>query len=443
MVPASKEGQVREPLAKGQIDEAELLSLDLLRLNNGRRPYPEGDLSFERAFARGIDFYRNLVVNRVGFTGAERVLDLLCGYGRWSLFLAEQNQHVVGIDVLEDCTRLATNLCRHFGFNNTEFLTGDVSLTGRFPDNHFDCVWMWSAMQYVERGAVLAEVFRILKPGGRLYVGNYNGPGLMVDHLINGARRGAIDQGAAQWALNSLVRGEESDGNPNYLSPNQAESVLARYGLRLVVACEEGRLDLSVPDHLRKDAKPRLTELGLVRTIEFLAEKPRERPTSPVMELRDVLRSRLPRQTMPVGVLADGLLLGNADVQTQQAARARMVKSGAVAVPILAALLVDDDNLRSNQAKQGLREMGAEALPVLLECLQNGLDPHLTQAINEVVGEIAPGVSTATTGHRAQLNRVHAKAAYMSQRVRNRLSWLVRLGGRARRLASSFRTRGS
>ncbi len=257
-----------------KIDGDVLLGFDLRSYNDGRNPYGDADNSIDKAWVRGIDHYRDYVQNRTGAAGHGRVLDLLCGFGRWTPFLAECNDEVVGIDVLEGCTKIASGICRDLGLDNVSVETGDVLKTKAFPDGHFDYVWMWSALQYVHRGETLAEVFRILKPGGHLYVGAYNGPGLMIDHVLNGARGAGVDTGASKWALGSLKHGELWNGNPNFLSPGGADRLLPAFGFECIAASEEGGLSLAEEGNEFTDFAGRKNELGLSKTVEFIARKP-------------------------------------------------------------------------------------------------------------------------------------------------------------------------
>ena len=220
------------------IGAEELRAIDLTQFNGGKSPYPAHDLSLERLFARPIDYYWSTVTETVGATGG-RVLDLLCGPGRWSVFLAATNKEVVGVDQLPGCVNIARGLCKHFGLDNAVFHAADVSYIEKLPDEHFDCVWMYSALQYVDRGFALPQVFRVLKPGGRLYVGNYNSTGLMLQHVINGAEKDQINEGSSQWALNALQRGEQHDGYPNYISVKGTPEMCARFGFEVVRAASD------------------------------------------------------------------------------------------------------------------------------------------------------------------------------------------------------------
>lgn len=220
---------------KSLLEESQLKALDLTSFNGGVNPYPKGDKSLERTFSWPIERYRRTISEVVGATGG-RVLDLLCGAGRWSVFLAEQNTEVLGIDHLPGCTRIADGLCKHFGFSNAEFEAGDVSYISKLPSESFDTVWIYSALQYVERENTLNECYRLLKPGGKLFVGNYNSYGLMLEHVIKGVEGRKINEGSSQWALDALQRGEQADGLPSFISPEGASAMCARFGFRLVMA---------------------------------------------------------------------------------------------------------------------------------------------------------------------------------------------------------------
>ena len=114
---------------------------------------------------------------------SETLAAMVTGLGDGTIPDEFEADDVVGIDRLEGCTTIAEGLCRHYGFDNTAFHAADVTYIETFPDESFDTVWMYSALQYVERGYTLSQVHRVLKPGGTLFVGNYNSNGLMLEHV--------------------------------------------------------------------------------------------------------------------------------------------------------------------------------------------------------------------------------------------------------------------
>ncbi len=107
------------------------------------------------------------------------VLDVGCGAGGKSLYyLSCGAKNVVGIDVVESYKEESESLAKELGLDGFTFLCRDAAKTD-FADNSFDTIIMNDAMEHVAQPeAVLAEMKRVLKPGGKLYVNfpPYNHP---------------------------------------------------------------------------------------------------------------------------------------------------------------------------------------------------------------------------------------------------------------------------
>ncbi len=100
------------------------------------------------------------------------VLDVGCGAGGKTMYYASQGvAKIVGMDIVPHYKEEAEALAQELGYaDRFTFVVGDAAETG-FPENSFDTIIMNDAMEHVDRpDLVLAEVRRILKPGGRLYV---------------------------------------------------------------------------------------------------------------------------------------------------------------------------------------------------------------------------------------------------------------------------------
>jgi ubiquinone/menaquinone biosynthesis C-methylase UbiE len=94
-----------------------------------------------------------------------RVLDVGCGEGKFLYRMYRKGWSVIGLDFDQKAIAAARQRYGKFGF---ELLQTDL-MTARFPENSFDAVTMIHVIEHVsEPVAVLAEVKRILKPGGRL-----------------------------------------------------------------------------------------------------------------------------------------------------------------------------------------------------------------------------------------------------------------------------------
>lgn len=102
--------------------------------------------------------------------GCSSVLDLCCGAGRHSIFLARSGFEVYGIDLSDTAINIAQTLAQSEGLSCVKFTVGDMRAI-QFPDCYMDavvCVWSTGHGFQDEFIKSIDEMFRVLKPGGLL-----------------------------------------------------------------------------------------------------------------------------------------------------------------------------------------------------------------------------------------------------------------------------------
>ena len=108
-----------------------------------------------------------------GLEDGERVVDLGCGAGTDSLVAAQmvgQNGHVTSIDMTPEMLEKARAATAELGLTNVDFLEGEIE---RLPlaNESVDVVISNGVIDLVpDKDAVFAEIFRVLRPGGRMQI---------------------------------------------------------------------------------------------------------------------------------------------------------------------------------------------------------------------------------------------------------------------------------
>ena len=100
------------------------------------------------------------------------VLDVGSGPGRDALLLKDKGLDLTCLDASESMIQLSTER----GLNSIQ---GDF-MQLPFPDAYFDGVWSYTALLHIQKadvGKAIAEIARVLKPGGVLGLGLIEGEG--------------------------------------------------------------------------------------------------------------------------------------------------------------------------------------------------------------------------------------------------------------------------
>jgi ubiquinone/menaquinone biosynthesis C-methylase UbiE len=131
----------------------------------------------------------------VGFSGAERVLDVGSGLGGPSRYLAwRYGCRVSGVDLTAEFVRIAEMLTKLTGLTGKVDYRQGNALDLPFEDMSFDVMWSQNAaMNIADRDRLYREMWRVLKPGGKLALQEVaTGPGGTPHFPVQWAREPSI-----------------------------------------------------------------------------------------------------------------------------------------------------------------------------------------------------------------------------------------------------------
>jgi SAM-dependent methyltransferase len=118
------------------------------------------------------------IVEAVGITPGDEVLDVACGTGNAALRAAQAGATVVGVDLTPELFDAARTLAADAGVE-IEWVQGDAEELP-FEDESFDVVLSTFGCMFAPRHEVTAhELARVLRPGGRLGITAWTPDGAM------------------------------------------------------------------------------------------------------------------------------------------------------------------------------------------------------------------------------------------------------------------------
>jgi len=134
--------------------------------------YPENDsLSSLRARAERNRFARLL---DQAIPGDARILEIGCGTGQMSLYLAHADRLVIGADLTRTSLELAVAAAHRFKLNRVLFLETDLHRPG-LRAGSFDVVYSSGVLHHTPNPrASFARIAQLARPGGMIVLGVYN-----------------------------------------------------------------------------------------------------------------------------------------------------------------------------------------------------------------------------------------------------------------------------
>ena len=171
-----------------------------------------GPAYLRNAFTKGTEQEVGFLVDALGLTSGQRVLDVGCGPGRHALSLARRGLDVVGVDLSPEFVTLAREAATHEGLDATfEVLdVRDLAFEHSFDAAICLCQGGFGLLGGRDEVDVFSRIVRAMRPGGGLAVSAFHAP-FAIRHLEAGE---TFDPATGVLHEVATVRNEDGDEQP-------------------------------------------------------------------------------------------------------------------------------------------------------------------------------------------------------------------------------------
>jgi SAM-dependent methyltransferase len=152
-------------------------------LNPNKALWEKGDFT---RIAESMRESGETLIEDLGISEGQTVLDLGCGDGTTALPAARRGANVLGVDIASNLVAAGNRRAESEGLSNCRFQEGDASDLNALADDSFDVVVsIFGAMFAPKPFDVAKEMVRVTRPSGTVVMGNWipNDPTLVAQIL--------------------------------------------------------------------------------------------------------------------------------------------------------------------------------------------------------------------------------------------------------------------
>lgn len=122
-----------------------------------------------------MQWYGSILPRIHSFVPTGRILEIACGYGRWTQFLKDLCSDLTVIDLAEECVAACRK--RFADSSNIEYHVNDGSSLSMIPDESIDFVFSFDSLVHADRSvleAYISQLPRLLSDGGGAFLHHSN-----------------------------------------------------------------------------------------------------------------------------------------------------------------------------------------------------------------------------------------------------------------------------
>lgn len=168
---------------------------------------------YDKVVGEGRGFHADLITRiRKALSAEDTVVEIACGTGVVACAVASKVKAVFASDISPGMLEIATLRARRQGLDNVRFALESVYALS-YPDSCCDAVIICAALHLLERPEkAMAEIRRILKPGGLLLTSSYLAGQSLMSRLGNTMMSMGSYRDRQKWNTEAFLRFLQDQG---------------------------------------------------------------------------------------------------------------------------------------------------------------------------------------------------------------------------------------
>jgi ubiquinone/menaquinone biosynthesis C-methylase UbiE len=225
------------------------------------------------------------------------VLEIACGYGRWTRYLKDSCQHLIVVDLAPKCVTACKDRFAHA--SNIEYHTNDGMSLAMIPDRSVDFVFSFDSLVHADHAvmsAYLGEIQRLLRDDGSAFLHHSNlGELRSAYHLLSRCRL------LRRLLMRLNMLRDLRHSRDLSVSAHLVEQLAKQHGLQCVVQelvrWRDSTTAIDCLSTIVKCDSPRARSNHVVRNLRFMQEAEIARRRSEIYESSTQLGApeRVPR----------------------------------------------------------------------------------------------------------------------------------------------------
>ncbi|MFY0650417.1 MAG: class I SAM-dependent methyltransferase [Cyclobacteriaceae bacterium] len=128
-----------------------------------------------------MQWYTCILPRIQNFLPTQSILEIACGHGRWTNLLKASCDHIIGVDLAEQCIKVCKE--RFKQDSNSEFYVNDGKSLSMAKDSSINFIFSFDSLVHANKEVMesyLPEICRILTPGGVAFIHHSN----LEEHFV-------------------------------------------------------------------------------------------------------------------------------------------------------------------------------------------------------------------------------------------------------------------